>query len=340
MSRFSRSAIPARCLDCSALPQGPRTRRIPTRPIRLIVPFPAGGATDFMARSLAQKLSERLGQPIVVDNRGGAGGTIGAEAVASAPPDGYTLLFSTMGVLAINPSLYEKLRYDPLKDFAPVSLTHATANLLVVHPSVPAKDVKELIALAKAKPGTLTFGSSGNGTSSHLSGELFKSMAGIDITHVPYKGTGPALTDLLTGRISMMIDTVSVHVENVNAGKLRALGVTSAQAYVQLAERPDNCRSRPAGIRRIDLAWSTRAGEDAARHRGAAQQRNSQGDGGAGHEGAVAQGGYRSFDFDAGRVHGDDQGRYSQMEQGRQSLGCTRRLIPCCCLQRINRNPT
>ena len=139
-----------------------------------------------------------------------------------------------MGVLAINPSLYEKLRYDPLKDFAPVSLTHATANLLVVHPSVPAKDVKELIALAKAKPGTLTFGSSGNGTSSHLSGELFKSMAGIDITHVPYKGTGPALTDLLTGRISMMIDTVSVHVENVNAGKLRALGVTSAQTYAQL----------------------------------------------------------------------------------------------------------
>jgi tripartite-type tricarboxylate transporter receptor subunit TctC len=210
----------------------------PDKPIRLIVPFPAGGATDFMARSLAQKLSERLGQPIVVDNRGGAGGTIGAEAVASAPPDGYTLLFSTMGVLAINPSLYDKLRYDPVKDFAPVSLTHATANLLVVHPSVPAKDVKELIALAKARPGTLTFGSSGNGTSSHLSGELFKSMAGIDITHVPYKGTGPALTDLLTGRISMMIDTVSVHVENVNAGKLRALGVTSAKRTPSLPNVP------------------------------------------------------------------------------------------------------
>jgi tripartite-type tricarboxylate transporter receptor subunit TctC len=210
----------------------------PDKPIRLIVPFPAGGATDFMARSLAQKLSERLGQPIVVDNRGGAGGTIGAEAVASAPPDGYTLLFSTMGVLAINPSLYDKLRYDPVKDFVPVSLTHTTANLLVVHPSVPAKDVKELIALAKAKPGTLTFGSSGNGTSSHLSGELFKSMAGIDITHVPYKGTGPALTDLLTGRISMMIDTVSVHVENVNAGKLRALGVTSAKRTPSLPNVP------------------------------------------------------------------------------------------------------
>jgi tripartite-type tricarboxylate transporter receptor subunit TctC len=230
------------------LAAGTASAAYPDKPIRLIVPFPAGGATDFMARSLAQKLSERLGQPIVVDNRGGAGGTIGAEAVASAPPDGYTLLFSTMGVLAINPSLYDKLRYDPVKDFVPVSLTHATANLLVVHPSVPAKDVKELIALAKAKPGTLTFGSAGNGTSSHLSGELFKSMAGIDITHVPYKGTGPALTDLLTGRISMMIDTVSVHVENVNAGKLRALGVTSAKRTPSLPNVPTIAEAGVSGF--------------------------------------------------------------------------------------------
>ena len=238
MNRFARLALlslaASSCLAAGSAAWG----AYPDKPIRLIVPFPAGGATDFMARSLAQKLSERLGKPIVVDNRGGAGGTIGAEVVASAPPDGYTLLFSTMGVLAINPSLYEKLRYDPLKDFAPVSLTHATANVLVVHPSVPAKNLQELIALAKAKPGTLTFGSSGNGTSSHLSGELFKSMAGIDITHVPYKGTGPALTDLLTGRISMMIDTVSVHVENVNAGKLRALGVTSAKRTPSLPNVP------------------------------------------------------------------------------------------------------
>jgi tripartite-type tricarboxylate transporter receptor subunit TctC len=237
MSRFARSAFLLAAVMLG-FASGVAYAVYPDKPVRLIVPFPAGGATDFMARSLAQKLSERLGQPIVVDNRGGAGGTIGAEAVASAAPDGYTLLFSTMGVLAINPSLYDKLRYDPVKDFTPVSLTHATANLLVVHPSVPAKDVKELIALAKAKPGTLTFGSSGNGTSSHLSGELFKSMAGIDITHVPYKGTGPALTDLLTGRISMMIDTVSVHVENVNAGKLRALGVTSAKRTPSLPNVP------------------------------------------------------------------------------------------------------
>jgi tripartite-type tricarboxylate transporter receptor subunit TctC len=216
----------------------PATAAYPDKPIRLVVPFPAGGATDVMARGLAQRLGERLGQAIVVDNRAGAGGGVGAEAVATSPADGYTLLFSTMGVLAINPSLYKSLRYDPLKSFQPISLTHATANMLVVHPSVPAKNVKELIAYAKTNPGKLTFGSAGNGTSSHLSGELFKSMAGVDITHVPYKGTGPALTDLLAGRISLMIDTVSVHVENVNSGKVRALGVTGAKRTPTLPNLP------------------------------------------------------------------------------------------------------
>jgi tripartite-type tricarboxylate transporter receptor subunit TctC len=221
----------------------PATAAYPDKPIRLVVPFPAGGATDVMARGLAQRLGERLGQAIVVDNRAGAGGGVGAEAVATSPADGYTLLFSTMGVLAINPSLYKSLRYDPLKSFQPISLTHATANMLVVHPSVPAKNVKELIAYAKTNPGKLTFGSAGNGTSSHLSGELFKSMAGVDITHVPYKGTGPALTDLLAGRISLMIDTVSVHVENVNSGKVRALGVTGAKRTPTLPNLPSLAES-------------------------------------------------------------------------------------------------
>lgn len=237
MTRFTRATL----LAAAALISGttaPAWASYPDRTIRLVVPFPAGGATDYMARTLALKLGQRLGQSVIVDNRGGAGGIIGAEAVAASPPDGYTLLFSTMGVLAINPSLYKKLGYDPVKDFAPISLTHTTANVLVVHPSVPAKNIQELIALAKAKPGTLTFGSSGNGTSSHLSAELFKSMAGIDIRHIPYKGTGPALTDLLSGRISMMIDTVSVHVENINAGKVRALGVTSANRSPSLPSVP------------------------------------------------------------------------------------------------------
>jgi len=201
----------------------------PERPIRLILPFPAGGATDFMARTLGQKLGERLGQPVVIDNRAGAGGAVAAEAVASAAPDGYTLFFATMGTLAINPSLYPKLRYDPVKDFAPIAITHATANVLVVHPQVAAKNVAELIVLGRARPGELTFGSAGNGSSSHLAGEYFKSLAGIEMTHVPYKGTSPALVDLLSGRISMMFDTIQVHVENIASGKVRALGVTSAE---------------------------------------------------------------------------------------------------------------
>jgi tripartite-type tricarboxylate transporter receptor subunit TctC len=179
-----------------------------------------------MARSLAQKLAEQLGQAVIVDNRAGAGGSLGAEAVASAAPDGYTLLFATMGSLTINPSIYKALRYDPIKSFEPISLTHGTSNVLVVHPSVEARSVAELIALARRKPGELTFASAGNGTTSHLSGELLKSLAGIDMVHVPYKGSAPAMTDFLGGRISMMFDTTSNFVEHVKTGKLRALGVT------------------------------------------------------------------------------------------------------------------
>ena len=198
----------------------------PDKPVRLVVPFPAGGATDLMARSLGQKLSERLGQPVVIDNRAGAGGGIGAEAVATAPPDGYTLLFATMGSLTINPSLYKTLRYDPLKSFEPISLTHNTSNLLVVNSGVAAKTVSELIELARKNPGQLTFASAGNGTTSHLSGELFKSLAKVELTHVPYKGSAPAMVDFLGGRTSMMFDTASNFVDHVKSGKLRALGLT------------------------------------------------------------------------------------------------------------------
>jgi tripartite-type tricarboxylate transporter receptor subunit TctC len=198
----------------------------PDKPVRLVVPFPAGGATDLMARSLGQKLSERLGQPVVIDNRAGAGGGIGAEAVATAAPDGYTLLFATMGSLTINPSLYKNLRYDPLKSFEPISLTHNTSNLLVVNSSVPARSVAELIELARRNPGQLSFASAGNGTTSHLSGELFKSLAKVELTHVPYKGSAPAMVDFLGGRTSMMFDTASNFVDHVKSGRLRALGLT------------------------------------------------------------------------------------------------------------------
>ncbi len=201
----------------------------PDKPIRLVVPFPAGGATDVMARSLGQKLAERLGVAVVIDNRSGAGGGIGAEAVANAAADGYTLLFATMGSLTINPNLYKNLRYDPVKNFEPISLTHSTSNLLVVHPSIKAHSVAELIALAKKEPGTLSFASAGNGTTSHLSGELFKSLAKVDLIHVPYKGSAPAMIDFLGGRISMMFDTASNFVDHVKNGKLRALGLTGTK---------------------------------------------------------------------------------------------------------------
>jgi tripartite-type tricarboxylate transporter receptor subunit TctC len=176
----------------------------PERPITLVVPNAPGGPTDAIARSIGLKLSARLGQPVVIDNRGGAGGTIGAETVARAKPDGYTLYLSTTGTLAINPALYEKLRYDAAKDFDPIGLISTTSNVLMVRTDLPAKDVKELIALAKREPGKLTYGSSGSGSSNHLAMELFKTMAGVQITHIPYKAISPLRVDIYEGRIDMV----------------------------------------------------------------------------------------------------------------------------------------
>ena len=227
----------------------------PDKPVRLVVPFLAGGATDLMARSLAQKLSLELGQQVIVDNRAGAGGALGAEAVANAPRDGYTLLYSTMGVLTINPSLYASLKYDPATSFAPIALTHVTSNLLVVNPEVPARSVAELVALARNKPGELTFSSAGNGTSSHLSGELFKSMAKVNLLHVPYKGTAAAVGDLLAGRVTMTFDTTSNFVEQVKAGKLRPLAVTSRSRSPVLPDVPS--MSELPGFADFDVSlWS------------------------------------------------------------------------------------
>ncbi|MDR6855669.1 tripartite tricarboxylate transporter substrate binding protein [Variovorax guangxiensis] len=210
----------------------------PERPLRLVVPFPAGGAADLMARGLAQHLGEQLGQQVVVDNRGGAGGTVACEIVARAPADGYTLLFGTMGTQAINPALYSKLRYDPLKDFAPIALTHITPRVLVVGPSVKARNVGELIALARAKAGQLTYGSAGNGSSSHLSGALFESLAGVDLVHVPYKGSAPLLTDLLAGRVDATFDSFTVYEEHIKSGRVRALAVTSRTRMAALPQVP------------------------------------------------------------------------------------------------------
>jgi len=210
----------------------------PGKPIRIIVPFPAGGIADLFGRVIGQKFSEAWGQPGVVDNRPGAGGNIGAELVAKAPPDGYTLVTGSIGTHAVNVSLFSKLPYDPVRDFAPVSLIMEAEGLLVVHPSVPAKSVKELIALARARPGQLSYASAGHGTASHLSGELFKSMAKVDMVHVPYKGNVPAITDLLTGQTSLLFATMPTVLPQVHAGRLKALAVTSSSRSPAAPELP------------------------------------------------------------------------------------------------------
>jgi tripartite-type tricarboxylate transporter receptor subunit TctC len=208
----------------------------PERPVTLVVPYTPGGVTDALARNVAKALAERLKQAVVVENRAGGGANIGAAHVAKANPDGYTLLMGSAATHAINSSLYQKLTYDHLKDFAPISFIAQVPNVLVVHPSVPANNVKELIAHAKANPGKLNFGSSGAGGTIHLSGELFKSMAGVQMTHVAYKGSAPAVNDLLGGQTQVMFD--SSVVPHVKAGKLRALGVTSAKRSSALPDVP------------------------------------------------------------------------------------------------------
>ena len=220
----------------------------PTKPIRMICPFPPGGTTDVVARLVAQKLTEAWGQQVVVDNRPGAGGIIGTEIVAKAAPDGYTVLLGSITTHAVNPALYKKLNFDPVKDFAPVSLVVSSPQLLAVHPSVAAKSVKELIALAKAKPGQLNYASAGTGTSPHLTFELFKSMAGIDVVHVPYKGTGPAITDLIGGQVQMMITGVVALMPHIKSGKLRGLGVTSAKRVAALPDLPTIAESGIPGF--------------------------------------------------------------------------------------------
>ncbi len=208
------------------------------RPITLIVPFPPGGPTDAMARRLAEKLREPLKQNVIVENRSGAGGNIGSEYVASAKPDGYTLLFGTSGPLAINVSLYKRQGYNPETSFAPIIRLGHLPNILVVNPSVPATNAQELIAYAKKNPDKLSYASSGNGASSHLAGILFNKMAGTQIMHIPYKGTGPALNDLLGGQVSMSFTDILTALPYIKAGKLRAIGLASAQRSEALPDLP------------------------------------------------------------------------------------------------------
>jgi tripartite-type tricarboxylate transporter receptor subunit TctC len=208
---------------CLLLAAGMAQAQYPGKPIHLIIPFPPGGPTDIIGRAVGQKLSEALGQPVIVENRGGAGASIGSDFVAKSAPDGYTLLVGTTGSHTINPAIYSKLPYDPVRDFAPVTLLATYGNVLVVSPNLPVKNVKQLIELARAKPGEITFGSAGNGSSNHLSGELLASMSGVRMQHVPYKGSAPALVDVMAGQTSFMFDILSTSLPQIKAGKVRAI---------------------------------------------------------------------------------------------------------------------
>ncbi|NMM80591.1 LacI family transcriptional regulator [Acidovorax sp. SRB_14] len=210
----------------------------PTKPITIVVPFSAGGTTDILARLMGQYLSTELGQPVVVDNKAGAGGNIGGALAAKAPADGYTLFMGTVGTHAINAALYKKMPFDHIKDFAPLSRVANVPNLLVAHPAEPYKTVPEMIAYAKAHPGKINFGSPGNGASPHLSGELFKSMAKVNLTHIPYKGSAPAVSDLLGNQISIMFDNMPSVIPHVRSGKLRAIAITTAKRSPELPDVP------------------------------------------------------------------------------------------------------
>ena len=233
---FAAAAIAFACGSAAA--QG-----YPAKPVRVVVPFPPGQATEIMGRLLAEKLAESMGQSFTVDNRPGASGIIGVEHVAKSPPDGYTLLVTASGTMVINPHLYTKLSYDPLRDFAPIALLGIFPLMAVVHPAVPARNIRELVALAKSRSGELNFASSGAGTAPHLAAEMFKYHAGVELVHIPYKGSGPALADLLGGRVTMMFDTVTSSLPHVQSGKLRAIAVTAAARTSALPDVPTAAES-------------------------------------------------------------------------------------------------
>ncbi|GAB3771167.1 tripartite tricarboxylate transporter substrate binding protein [Ramlibacter monticola] len=221
-----------------AAPLDAAAQAYPNKPITIVVPFAAGGTTDILARVVGQALTKELGQPVIIDNRAGAGGNIGGALAAKAAPDGYTLFMGTVGTHAINQSLYKKMPFDPIKDFVPLTRVAMVPNLLVANPGKPYKNVKELIAYAKANPGKVNFGSSGSGSSIHLSGELFNAMAKVDMVHVPYKGSAPAVSDLIGGQIDVMFDNMPSAIQHVRAGKLRALAVTTAKRSPELPDVP------------------------------------------------------------------------------------------------------
>ncbi len=225
-------------LIATLITSGVQAQAFPSRPIRVIVPFPAGGVSDILSRSVAQKMGESLGQNVIVENRPGAGGMVGSAAVAKSPADGYTLVNGSTSTVVVSAHLYKSLSFDPIKDFEPVGRIASVASVLIAHPSVPVNSVRELIALTKAQPGRLNYGSGGAGTTQHLGGERFKQMAGVDIVHVPYKGGAPALTDLVGGQLSVIFEPLPTALPNLRAGKVKALAVTTARRIAALPDTP------------------------------------------------------------------------------------------------------
>ena len=249
-TRTGHGAVLASTVLCAlTLPCAAQT--YPSKPVRLIIPFTAGGGTDLVARSIAQRLTEILGQPVIPDNRAGAAGTIGAELVAKAAADGYTLLMGTPGPLTINPNLRVKMPYDALKDFAPISLATISPFVLVVHPSIPAKTVKELIAIARARPGQLNFGTPGQGSVGHLATEQFKAISKIDLVQVPYKGSTPAMNDLLGGQLDLMMENQPVVLPHIGSGRIRGLAVGTVNRSALLPQLPT---MREAGVTGYEMS--------------------------------------------------------------------------------------
>jgi tripartite-type tricarboxylate transporter receptor subunit TctC len=245
-----RAIMLAGALACAAA-AGAHAQPYPDKPVRVIVPFAAAGSTDILIRTVGQKMAETLGQTLVIDNRGGAGGAIGAELAAHAAPDGYTIMATTSGVVVVNQSLYKKLAYDPIRDFAPITVIASLPNMLVVQPASPVNSVRELIELAKGRPGQLTYASGGNGTSNHLAGELLKYLAKIDLTHVPYKGGGPAVLAVTAGEVTMLFATMPSAIPQVSAGRLKALAVTSR---TRSAAAPNLPTMMEAGVKDFEVA--------------------------------------------------------------------------------------
>jgi tripartite-type tricarboxylate transporter receptor subunit TctC len=298
----------------------------PTHPVRLVIPFPAGGPLDAVGRAIAQKLGDAWGQSVVVDNRPGAGGNIGADLVAKSAPDGYTVVMGALSTHAVNPSLYPSMPYDAVKDFAPITLVAITPNVLVVNPSLPVHSVQELIAYAKAHPGKLSFGSGSNGSAGHLAGELFKVDAGVDMVHVPYRGAAPAMQALLAGDTQLMFDNLASAMPQVRAGKLRALAVTTAKRSPLVPELPTMAE---AGLKDFDIAtWFglRRAGRHAAARDREMECRGLADPRGARHARAARAAGRGSCADDAGAIRALHRSRGAEVRAHREGLGREGRL--------------